>query len=345
MESTKKLIANLALGASIALFAGFSAYQFSNVMFEGSNYIASVNGKYITMHEYKERMQMSKGQYAKQMGVDFKTANGEKAFKELRGQILQDLVITKVMLGNAEQEKIVVSLDSVRQEIKKIKAENFKNNEAEFEKALKRNNISKDNLEKVLMERQTIQKLLEKMFDRDLKVSDTELKKIYDSSKENYQVAEQVQAKHILVKDEKTAKDLISKINSGSDFDKLAKEFSLDTGSKVNGGDLGFFAKGMMVPEFEKACFVELKNGEVTQKPVKTQFGFHVIKRITNKPKQQKTFEEVKENMQKSIRMEKQKAYVDTLRQNILKDADIKFHPNYQEYAFKAKEEKIEEKK
>lgn len=346
MEGTKKLIANLALGSSIALFAGFSAYQFAHVMFEGTNYIASINGKYITMNEYKERMLMSKGQYGKQMGVDFKTANGEKAFKELRGQILQDLVITKVMLANAEQEKISVSLDDVRKEIKKIKAENFKNNEAEFEKALKRNNISKDNLEKVLSERQTIQKLLEKMFERDLKVSDEELKKIYESSKDNYQVAEQVQASHILVKDEKLAKDLIEKINAGQSFDKLAKEYSQDPGSKNNGGDLGFFAKGMMVPEFEKACFSELKNGEITQKPVKTQFGFHIIKRIAFKPKELKSFEEVKGNMQASIRMEKQKAYIDNLRQKILAEADIKFHPNYQEYSFKPSEPaKTEEKK
>lgn len=75
------------------------------------------------------------------------------------------------------------------------------------------------------------------------------------------------------------AKDIIKKINEGGDFADLAKEFSEDPGSGASGGELGFASRGMMVPEFEKAIFNDLQIGAVTQEPVETQFGYHIIKK------------------------------------------------------------------
>lgn len=83
-----------------------------------------------------------------------------------------------------------------------------------------------------------------------------------------------VRASHILVEDEKLAKELKEKIESGEDFSYVAKKYSICP-SKENGGDLGEFGKGVMVKEFEKAAF-SLDVGEVSQ-PVKTQFGYHII--------------------------------------------------------------------
>ncbi|NCF75011.1 MAG: protein translocase subunit SecD [Xanthomonadaceae bacterium] len=77
----------------------------------------------------------------------------------------------------------------------------------------------------------------------------------------------------------KKAEDIITRIDKGEDFGKLAKEFSEDPGSKDQGGELGFAKRGMMVPEFEKAIFEDLKVGEVTKKPIRTQFGYHIIKK------------------------------------------------------------------
>jgi parvulin-like peptidyl-prolyl isomerase len=91
---------------------------------------------------------------------------------------------------------------------------------------------------------------------------------------------EQVWARHILVADVQTAAVLINKIQAGEDFGELAKEFSSDTGSAVNGGDLGWFGKGAMVPEFETAAFALEKPGDITQEPVSSQFGFHIIQLI-----------------------------------------------------------------
>ena len=90
----------------------------------------------------------------------------------------------------------------------------------------------------------------------------------------------QANAVHILVTEEALALSLVERINAGEDFAALAKEFSEDPGSKDNGGDLGWVGKGQFVPEFEKAIFEDLAVGEVTQVPVKSEYGYHIIKLI-----------------------------------------------------------------
>ena len=87
---------------------------------------------------------------------------------------------------------------------------------------------------------------------------------------------EEVPARHILVETEDKAKELKEKIKSGGDFAALAKENSKDPGSKDDGGNLGYFGRGQMVPQFEEVVF-KLNKGEVSD-PVKTQFGWHLVK-------------------------------------------------------------------
>lgn len=89
----------------------------------------------------------------------------------------------------------------------------------------------------------------------------------------------QVWARHILVADEQTAKDIIARVQAGEDFAELAKEFSSD-GSAAQGGDLGWFGKGRMVPEFETAAFALENSGDITTTPVQSQFGFHIIQLV-----------------------------------------------------------------
>jgi parvulin-like peptidyl-prolyl isomerase len=88
----------------------------------------------------------------------------------------------------------------------------------------------------------------------------------------------QANGAHILVAEEAVAVSIIDELNKGGDFAALAAKYSTDPGSKDNGGDLGWVGKGAFVPEFEKALFDDLKVGELTPAPVKSQFGFHVIK-------------------------------------------------------------------
>jgi peptidyl-prolyl cis-trans isomerase C len=134
-------------------------------------------------------------------------------------------------------------------------------------------------------------------FDQSVKssVSDAEARKFYDEQVGQIKPQEEVKARHILVEGQEKAKELFEKIAHGGDFAKLAKEFSKDPGTKDEGGDLGFFSRGQMVPQFEDAAF-KLKAGEVSQ-PIETQFGWHIIKVDERREKKPPTFEEVKDRI------------------------------------------------
>lgn len=127
--------------------------------------------------------------------------------------------------------------------------------------------------------------------------TEAEMKKLYDESVAKMQPEEEVRARHILVKTEEEAKDVIKKVKAGADFEKLAREISIDPSAKTNGGDLEYFTKGQMVAEFSEAAF-KLNKGQITEAPVKSQFGFHVIKVEDKRSKPVPKYEEVKEQVQ-----------------------------------------------
>lgn len=110
---------------------------------------------------------------------------------------------------------------------------------------------------------------------------------------------EETKASHILLEDEATAKEVIAKLDGGADFAELAKEYSTGPTGQ-NGGDLGYFAKNQMVPEFANAAFA-LKVGAVSKEPVKTQFGYHVIKVEDRRVAPRPSFEEVKAQIQQKL--------------------------------------------
>lgn len=110
------------------------------------------------------------------------------------------------------------------------------------------------------------------------KISDAKIKDYYDSEiVAKYKPEDEVRARHILVPTEDEANAIIKQLKDGADFNKLAEEKSKDPGSAKNGGDLGYFNKTSMVKPFAEAAFA-MKVGEVSDKPVKTEFGYHVIK-------------------------------------------------------------------
>ena len=122
-------------------------------------------------------------------------------------------------------------------------------------------------------------------------------KYIYDS-KENLE--EEVRAHHILLADEDAAKRLIADLKGGADFEALAKQHSTDPSAKEGGGDLGFFKRADMLPEFADAAWA-LKPGEVSQAPVKTRFGWHVIKLDERRQSPPPPFEQVRDELRQTM--------------------------------------------
>lgn len=134
-------------------------------------------------------------------------------------------------------------------------------------------------------------------------VKDEDIKKFYEENKDAFKQAESADASHILVEEEDKAREIYEKIKNGGDFEELAREFSTCP-SKEKGGDLGTFTRGQMVKEFEDAVF-ENEVGTITE-PVKTQFGYHIIKINKKNPARELTFDEVKDKIVEQVRRQKE---------------------------------------
>lgn len=145
-------------------------------------------------------------------------------------------------------------------------------------------------------------------FEKTVKASikDQDAKAFYDEQVKQLKPEEEVNASHILVKDEAKAKEIADKLAKGGDFAALAKENSEDPGSKDNGGNLGFFGHGQMVPEFETAAFA-LEKGKISA-PVKSAFGFHIIKLEDKRMRQPPPFDAVKDRIVNSLLQKKAQA-------------------------------------
>lgn len=134
-------------------------------------------------------------------------------------------------------------------------------------------------------------------------VSEAEKKEAYEQYKKELGDKE-YSARHILVKTEGEAKDILGQVKKGADFAKLAKEKSLDPGSKEKGGDLGWFSPAGMVKPFSDAV-VSLKKGEIANDPIQTQFGWHVIKLVDSRATQVPAYDKVKEGLERTLQQRK----------------------------------------
>ncbi|WP_148716352.1 peptidylprolyl isomerase [Chitinolyticbacter meiyuanensis] len=141
-------------------------------------------------------------------------------------------------------------------------------------------------------------------------VSEADLKKEYDRIKVNFS-GKEYKARHILVADEKTAQDILADLKKGKKFDDIAKEKSIDKNSGQNGGDLGWANPNSFVPEFGNAL-KELQKGKLSE-PVKSQFGWHIIKLDDVRDAKGPSFDEVKPELQRELQGRKVQQYVDDL--------------------------------
>jgi peptidyl-prolyl cis-trans isomerase C len=135
------------------------------------------------------------------------------------------------------------------------------------------------------------------------KATEPRLKTAYEKFVKEFKGEEEIRASHILVKTEQEAKDIIIQIEKGGDFEKIAKEKSIDPSKAQNSGDLGYFAKEQMVKEFAEAAFA-MKKGETSKAPVKTQFGWHVIRVTDRRTKAAPPFDEVKDQLRQEMAQE-----------------------------------------
>ncbi|MBY0355000.1 MAG: peptidylprolyl isomerase [Rickettsiales bacterium] len=143
------------------------------------------------------------------------------------------------------------------------------------------------------------------------KVNEQEIRTIYDKKALELKGQEEINARHILVDSEDKAIDIADEIDDGAKFEDVAKKESLDKGTGIKGGDLGWFTEERMVPEFSTAAF-KLKAGELS-KPVKTSFGWHIIQVQERRPVQVPPFEQVKDSIAQELKSKALKSYINEL--------------------------------
>lgn len=146
----------------------------------------------------------------------------------------------------------------------------------------------------------------------------------YNANPESFRTEEQVKASHILVATEAEAKDIIALLNGGADFAQMAKDKSTDTASGAQGGELGYFTKADMVAEFSAVAFAQ-EIGTVSQAPVQSQFGYHIIKVEDKKAAGNRTYEEVKEALNEQLITEEQNVKYTALLEKLRAEATIEY--------------------
>lgn len=259
----------------------------------GNDSVAIVNGEKLSKDDYQKEMDFYKGMLAAQQG--------------LKDSVVQMMVQDKLISNDLEKNKIKVSEKEINQKFD----ETVKNSggQEQFDKMLEDYGVDVDEYKNTLKKDLMYQKHKE-WYKKNNKASDDELKKYFEDHKDELS---QVDASHILVEDEETANEVKEKLDNGEDFADLAKEYSKDTANAGNGGELGFFKKSDMAKEFSDKAF-SMEKGEISD-PVKTQFGYHIIK--VNDVKN--SFDQLKDEIQEQVLDQKYNDYF----QNLQKKATI----------------------
>jgi len=254
--------------------------------------LVTVNGKAITQEDVNTELMSATQGRLNQIPADRQAA--------FRKQVLQNLIGKELIYDDAKKSGIM-STQEYKTEYKKL--------ENRMKKEL------------------AVQVWQKKLLDT-VKISDKELKDYYKKNKDEFNEKESVHARHILVKTEAEANKIIAQLKGLSGeklkakFIELAKKDSTGP-SAAKGGDLGFFTKGQMVPAFNEKVF-SMNKGQVTLKPVKTQFGYHVIYVEDKKPAMTRSFDEVKPFIEQRLKMEKFKTVIKEKMDKLQKKASIK---------------------
>lgn len=267
--------------------------------------VAKVNGETVSREEFDKNFEMYKKIYEDNYGSDIlsKNAGGNKTFEDLiKENVLEKLILEQIILQEAEKEDLIVTSEEIDNEINTYKE--LVGGEEKFKEFLEKNNMDMDYFKKGLKKEMSIEKYRDK-FISEIEISDKEVKEKYDENPSPYL---QVRASHILVKEQEEAETILQELKNGADFIKIAMEKSEDKASAVNGGDVGYFPIGKMVPEFEQAAF-SMNIGQISD-IVKTEYGYHIIM-VTDKLD---TFEKVKENVEDDILNQKYNEYLKQLR-------------------------------
>jgi peptidyl-prolyl cis-trans isomerase C len=287
--------------------------------------VAVVEGKEIKAAELQEAV----GQMLARQG-----ARPDDVPEDQRGRIFHMILDQMIMSKIVEKRAVDVKVPEadVTAEIDKIKAQ--VGSEDEFNKQIAATGQTLDAVKANIRDHLRQQRWVESQIKADKKVTDADAEEYYKQNPDDFKQPEQVRASHILiavpqdakpevvVEKEKVAKAAAARVKGGEDFAKVAKELSEDPGSKETGGDLNFFTKDKMVPEFANAAFA-LKKDAISD-PVRSQFGYHIIKVTDRKDAESMSLDSVKPKLVAYLQAQEQKKATAKMLQDLRAGAEVK---------------------
>ncbi|MDX1764285.1 MAG: peptidylprolyl isomerase [bacterium] len=290
------------LGFFLSLFlAPLSGFAEEEAAVQPDTVVAKVNGTKIMSSEIDRALQTAVAQNPQLAAV---IASGEQA-DAFRKSMVDQLIATELLYQEGKKLKIKDLKTLVDAEEEQLK--NRFPNPGDFETLLKEQNLTEAVLREKIEKGIRIQKLLDEKIKNKISIPYAEIKSFYEENQDKFVQQEAVKASHILVRIEegsdeaanqaaqKKSKALLKRVRAGEDFATLAKENSEDPSAAQNSGNLGYFTREQMVPEFSEAAFA-LKVGDVSDL-VKTAYGYHIIKCEDKKAEQQLPFEHVREDI------------------------------------------------
>ncbi len=318
----KKVILAAVLLGLLASALVFAACGGNNVP---AGAIASVGGATVTQQQFDQILAQAKAQYASQQGAPPFPKEGTAQYDQLKASIVNYLVQNEVIKQQAADMNVSVTQKQLDERIKQVTQQ--VGGQKKLDALLKKQGVTMEQLNTQL-EAQMLQDAVRTKVGDNAKVTEEQIKAYYNDpkNKQQFVVPDSIEARHVLVKTKAEAEKvqkLLAADNSDANWNKVAKQYSIDPGSKDKGGSLGSFPKGRMVPEFEKVAF-SIKPGTVSA-PVKSQFGWHVIEVTKKTPGSSKTFEEAKPMIDQSLKSQLQAKAWETWLADAEKKADIKY--------------------
>ena len=278
--------------------------------------IALIGDTEVPRAEFDALMERAKNSM-KAQGREFPKA-GTPEYQDLKTRAVSFLVQRYQFRAEAEEMGVEVSDEDVQKELDKIKKESFDGSDKKLQEALKREGLTEEEARAELRDRLLQEKLYEKVTEG-VKVSEQEIEEYYEKNKQQFSQPATRNVRHILVKTKAKADDLYAQLQDGGNFAALAKQHSTDKSSAKSGGKIPV-TKGSTVPPFDKVAF-ELTTGEIS-KPVKTQFGWHVIKADTAVKEAKAT---PLSDVEKSIRQQLESDKKNKMLQEWLKELEEKY--------------------